>query len=250
MDDMGRVLITGDTHGNADFGFSKFSSKKFPEGRHLTKDDYMIILGDFGLPWRIDKFGNPCDEEKYLMKWLHEKKWTTLFIDGNHENFDYLDSLPIEEKFGGKVQRINDSIFRLCRGEIFEIHNKKIFVFGGGQSVDKDRRIQGVSWWPQEIPSHQEMEYAYFNLEKHNFQVDYILTHVAPLALMRTILETGAYYDPYHEAKTIDPVSKFLDMISVEHIEGFKHHYFGHYHIDRRIEYKFTALYRNIIELI
>lgn len=241
---MGRIFITGDTHGGCDFGFKKLTSKQFSIGRELTKDDYVIILGDFGVPWRLDK------ECIYHLNWFHQKKWTTLFVDGNHENFDYLDSLPIEEKFGGKVQRLNDSVFRLCRGEVFDIHNKKIFVFGGGKSVDKDMRIQSVSWWPQEIPSHKEMEYAYFNFERHNFQVDYILTHVAPFALLRTILGTGAYYDPYHEVKYTDPVSKFLDMISMEHIDGFKHHYFGHYHIDRQIEYKFTALYRNIVELL
>ena len=50
------IYVTGDTHG-ADrlFGYKdvngyipRFNTKNFPEQRDLTKDDIMIICGDFG----------------------------------------------------------------------------------------------------------------------------------------------------------------------------------------------------------
>ena len=63
-------------------------------------------------------------------------KFTTLFVDGNHENFDRLYSYPIIEWHGGKVHKINSSIFHLMRGEIYEIDNKKIFAFGGASCHD------------------------------------------------------------------------------------------------------------------
>ncbi|MDM8195794.1 hypothetical protein QUV98_05625 [Massilimicrobiota timonensis] len=46
---MSRIFITGDTHGSYDI--QKLARKNFPEGKTLTKDDYMIICGDFGCVW-------------------------------------------------------------------------------------------------------------------------------------------------------------------------------------------------------
>lgn len=55
---MSRIFITGDTHD--DLQIYKLDSHNFPEGQKLTKDDYVIICGDFGLVWggrqdKIDK---------------------------------------------------------------------------------------------------------------------------------------------------------------------------------------------------
>ena len=44
------VYITGDCHAE----FRKFYSKRFPEQKQLTRDDYVIVCGDFGL-WHDDK---------------------------------------------------------------------------------------------------------------------------------------------------------------------------------------------------
>ena len=41
------IFITGDTHGD----LRRFSKDAFYEQREMTKDDYAIILGDFGLVW-------------------------------------------------------------------------------------------------------------------------------------------------------------------------------------------------------
>lgn len=42
------IFITGDCH----FDFRKLGNQHFPEGKHLTKEDYVIICGDFGVgPW-------------------------------------------------------------------------------------------------------------------------------------------------------------------------------------------------------
>lgn len=37
------IYATGDTHGN----FQRFDAKYFPEQAGMTKDDYMIICGDY-----------------------------------------------------------------------------------------------------------------------------------------------------------------------------------------------------------
>lgn len=43
------VFITGDTHCPIDI--KKLNFKNFPQGKNLTKDDYVIICGDFGGVW-------------------------------------------------------------------------------------------------------------------------------------------------------------------------------------------------------
>lgn len=68
------VYLTGDCH--AEFG--KFSTKRFPEQKELTRDDYVIVCGDFGL-W------HDCPEERHNLDWLASKPFTLLFVDGNHE---------------------------------------------------------------------------------------------------------------------------------------------------------------------
>ena len=59
------ILVTGDTHANIDI--HKLSSKKFPLGNSLTRKDYLIICGDFGLVWDNSK------KEKWWREWLNNK---------------------------------------------------------------------------------------------------------------------------------------------------------------------------------
>ena len=37
------IYITGDTHG----GFQKFGNKYFPPQKHMSREDYVIITGDY-----------------------------------------------------------------------------------------------------------------------------------------------------------------------------------------------------------
>ena len=118
------IYITGDCHGD----FRKFNKKNFPKQKQLTKEDYVIICGDFGGIWDSDKESR---KEKWWLDWLNEKSYTTLFVDGNHENFDRLNAYPLEEWHGGKIHKIRSSVLHLMRGHIFKIADKTIFTFGG-----------------------------------------------------------------------------------------------------------------------
>ena len=46
---MSRIFVTGDTHG--DYDIAKLNTHNFPVQRELTKEDYLIIAGDFGCVW-------------------------------------------------------------------------------------------------------------------------------------------------------------------------------------------------------
>ncbi len=54
-----------------------------------------------------------------------------LFIDGNHENFDMLYNLPIAEFGGGIVHKVDDGIYHLIRGEVYNIDEKKFLYLVG-----------------------------------------------------------------------------------------------------------------------
>ena len=226
------IYITGDTHGRP----TQLSTKNFPKGRELTKDDYVIIAGDFGLIWDNDP--DKGKEEKWWKNWLNEKPWTTLFIDGNHENFTRLFNLPEEEKFGNIVGKYTDSIYHLKRGLVYDIDDLKVFTFGGAISVDKALRVPYKSWWPEELPSFLEMSLAVKQLEACGNEVDIIVTHEMPLKLFSRI-----YSLLIHPDALDDPVKKFLDHI-LDTVK-FKKWYLGHYHEDNDYD-NIIMLYKEV----
>lgn len=231
------IIVTGDTHGGVikDGGsLNKLSSRYFPHGRNLTKNDVVVILGDFGCVWNGGK------SDQHWLKWLQRKPWTTLFVDGNHENFKLLYQYPVIEKYGGKVSEINDSVFWLRRGELYNIDGYRIWTFGGATSIDKMYRTKDVSWWPQEIPTHEEMQYGINKIE--NQDVNFIFTHTAPERILRTYFPLGM------TDKLNDPVSAYLGEVE-NRVGSFDHWFFGHMHEDRRLDGEFTAVYKFIMQI-
>lgn len=219
------IYVCGDTHGS--IHINKLNTENFPQQKNLTKDDYVLICGDFGLIW------NDNGEDLWWRKWLDDKNFTTLFIDGNHENFDLLSSFPKEQKWGGTVQQISKSIYHLCRGQVFEIDEKKIFTMGGAQSHDMGFRKPYVSWWPEELPNYMEYEEALYNLQRHKWKVDYVFTHCAPASIQQAI----------NSSYKTDVLTLFLEQIVAQ--AKFKKWYFGHYHMDFQIQ-NFQCLFKNI----
>ena len=223
------IYITGDLHGGIDI--SKLNAKNFPQQKLLDKDDFVIVTGDFGLVFDNSK------EELFWRNWLLEKNFTTIFCDGNHENFNLLNQFPVEEWNGGKVHFINDSVIHLMRGQVFTIDDLKFFTMGGATSIDKYRRKEGISWWKEEIPSNKEFEEAFNNLDKHNWIVDYVISHTCSMRIMQ---ERGYI-------KENNALNKFFDMLEGD-LE-YKHWYFGHFHNSIGIDEKHTMVYNEIIEL-
>lgn len=229
------IYITGDTHGQNDI--SKLFPASFPDGKDLTRDDYIIICGDFGGVW----YGDERDDMR--LAFYEEKKYTILFVDGNHENFEALNRYPVSEWNGGNVHIIRPNIIHLMRGQIFTIEEKTFFTFGGGISIDKCRRMPYVSWWPEEEPSTAEINEAFNNLEKVNYKVDYVITHAAPESIMRNEL------CKIHPMLMVDcETEKLLNEI-YQNLD-FKMWFCGHYHMDSWIHScKLQVLYNYVIKL-
>ena len=249
------VFVTGDTHGN---WMDRLKAYSFPEQREMTKEDYVIICGDFGI-WDNSK------REKYNLSWLDDKPFTTLFVSGNHENYDILDSLEMSEWHGGLVNFVRKSVIHLMRGQVFNIEDKTFFTFGGASShdisagilepddpnfkekkkqLDKDPfalyRINHVSWWERELPSENEMEMGLNNLKKENNKVDYIITHSPSTSELYLMGGKGLYQS--------DILTNYLEDVKAN--TEYKRHFFGHMHWDKAINDKDVCLYEQIIRIL
>lgn len=212
------IYVTGDKHGEIEM--YHLYSKRRP---HNPKEgDKLIIAGDFGLVWRK----NPSIKEAHFRRYLDNMKWETLFVDGNHENHELLQTLPIEERWGGRVGRAGERIFHLRRGEIYNIDGLKILTMGGAESIDKLSRKQAVNWWPEEIPSWAETDYCLQNIADHGNEVDYVITHTCPQEVADWIF--AKYGLPRNKEQ--DPTTKLLSHIHSQ--LTFKNWYFGHWHLN------------------
>lgn len=251
------IWLTGDIHSSTD----RFTTLSFPEQKEMNKSDVVIVLGDFGLLWN---YKGEDDYERRELDLLNSRNFTTLFIDGNHENFNRLNALPIAHRYGAEVGVVRDSVFWLKRGNVYNINGYSFFTFGGARSHDindgiipwsdnwKDikkkwqrqgrqlYRIENVSWWKNEI----EQDPAIYKkgldeLNKRDNKVDYILTHCCPTNI-QTLL------DPYFIDK--DKLTDYLEEI--KNTVEYKHWFFGHYHLNKNIpEYKMSCLYGQLYKL-
>ncbi len=225
------IYITGDLHGEHDI--HKLTARAFPEGKTLTRSDYLIICGDFGLVWDGSK------TDKHWLDWLNAKPWTTLWIDGNHENFDLLGTYPIETWHGGNVQYIRENILHLCRGSVFELEGLTFFAFGGAESHDKAYRKAGCSWWAAELPNAEEMERGRQSLAAHDWKVDVVLTHSLPLHVQKELFR----YEEYGTNALLayfDEIDKRLD---------YRLWFSGHYHLSKLYDCKHVLIYDAIVRL-
>lgn len=245
------MYVTGDIHTDE---IKKLNTKNFPKQKLLSKKDYVIIAGDFGLVWDNSK------SELYLRNWFEKKHFTTLFIDGNHDNHQLLNNYPIEQWNGGKIHRISPSIIHLMRGQVYTLENKKVFTFGGAESVDikgtkplsymdtyerailwKGRR-KNINWWKEELPSEEEMQEGLKNLKENNWTVDYIITHCSSTSVLNILA------DIKHQDYNPNILNNYLEIIQEK--VNFKHWYFGHHHIDYKDVYKNqTVIYKKIIQI-
>lgn len=242
------IFITGDCHGD----YRRLNTQNFPIQKKLTRNDFIIVCGDFG-------FWNPSSEQDWWLDWLSAKPFTLLWVDGNHENFDLLKEYPIHSWKGGKVQYIRDNVVHLMRGQIFELEGASFFTFGGARSHDiqdgildiddedfaetsrqlraRDAlfRVNHISWWKEELPDKQEMDEGKENLEKHGWQVDYIITHCAPTAFLEDLQALP------------DLMTDYLEEIR-RRCE-YKKWFFGHYHDNRELTEKDRLLYEQILRI-
>lgn len=227
------MYLFGDTHGTLEM--HKIFPENFIEGAALTRNDYVVVLGDWGVPfvthgpnWYLKQ------SDKTMIKKLAALPFTVLFVDGNHDNHLFWRSRTKISKFGGLVQSLpgTDNVFHLCRGEYYNIDGHTFWVMGGALSRDSVYRTINRDWWLEEIPSIQEENHGILTLQQHNMSVEYILTHTPPeraIPLLKAAdgSSLGMFYN------SIDMCARFLNFVQ-ENV-NYKEWYCGHMHIDQAI---------------
>jgi hypothetical protein len=278
------LYATGDTHGE----WSRFNMDNFPEQKEMTKSDYVLILGDFGI-WDGSK------RENYWLDWLDAKPWTTLFIEGNHDNADILDNLPVDEWHGGNVHFIRPSVIHLMRGQVYDIDWYTLFTFGGARSHDirdgilepddpdfkikkkklDERnawyRINHKTWWERELPSNEEMQEGLDNLQYRGYKIipddsynDKI--NPTPEGEATVAASTTASLGPVNFIATHCPPTQILNQMDAgrgiykpdyltdylqQILDRCKYNacLFGHMHQNKKIDEKHFCLYEQIVKI-
>lgn len=199
-----KIIITGDIHGMYDYLNTLMRAEE---------PDLLIVCGDFGYGF------NKVDPT--TIKTMHTK---VLFCDGNHDNHWELRKL--------KNLAISDNVFYQPRGSTLRLPDgRNILFMGGANSIDKDRRVVGVSWWPEEVISQSDFQ----NLPEEN--IDIFITHTCSNELYDNFIQhtLGGRYTPF---KDNDPSYHALSALW----EMYKppQWFFGHFHINQSGTYKGT----------
>ena len=193
------LYFHGDIHGNI---IDNFSYRHNPEMRTLTENDYLIVLGDCGVPW------NYATEKRdsYELRWLNERPYKTIFITGNHDNYDLIEQMPQIDFYNGVARQAVfkgetfENIVYIDKPTVLDIQEQHILVIPGADSHDiqdgiidgtdpnwkklfktawknwKRVRVSHITWWPQEKLQIDEIE----KILKTDNNFDFILSHECP----------------------------------------------------------------------
>lgn len=203
---MTRLALIGDVHGNSTWAHTAMY--------HASDQgaERVFFLGDFGYSFRpsfVMALTNASVDTGLIIEW----------IDGNHEDFDYLESIGFD---------LGPNFKYHPRGSVEDIDGVRFMFLGGATSVDRQWRTPGKSWWPQEALTFTDVARAH-----EAGKADIILSHDAP------------HLPPMLNDNTA-PFPKIDLQISGLHRAIYRHVYndaqpkaifHGHYHVFYRKQY-------------
>jgi hypothetical protein len=110
-------------------------------------------------------------------------------------------------------------------------------------------RIPNVTWWAKEVASAKERQYGLNNLKKHDYAVDYIISHVTSKTILdvyaKQVLKASGGFVGLD--KNVDPTEAYMDQVYVQ--TSFKEAYSGHMH-DCWDYKKHHLLFEKIIKIL
>lgn len=128
-----RVLFLGDVHG--DLGFLR-RAVKLAAGSGV---DLIVQAGDFGF-WTHTSRGRAFLTD--AQDALAQAGIPLVFVDGNHENFEHLLALPVDDD---GFRRVRPLLWHAPRGHAFEVGGHWLLAMGGAHSIDGPG---GPDWFP------------------------------------------------------------------------------------------------------
>jgi Icc-related predicted phosphoesterase len=214
-----KILIVGDLHAEW-YRLNSLAAKHRPE--------IILQVGDLGWwPREHGKTGVTDMRHKFNQYTLKTAGAKLYFCPGNHE--DWWDLLKYTEP-----TELFSNVIYMPRGSTLTLPDGRVILFmGGGVSIDKQERVLGYDWFPEETIS-----YADFEKVPEGIHVDIVVSHTCP-GYFKTELDIGNWKakDNWWSAKYRDPSCDALSQL----LERFNPSlwFFGHFHKYR------TAMYRN-----
>lgn len=219
------IIVCGDLHG-VWRDLNTLISKKKPE--------IILQCGDFG--WWVrchDTFEIDSGETINDMYSRRRKKWNQYGIknsdtkiywcDGNHEDHESLNELVKINKL-----EVMPNVFYMPRGSTLELADgRRVLFIGGADSIDKNYRIQGRDWFPQEIISYRDIA----NLP--DCKIDIVISHTCP--------EVGMYYLDTMKEQYKDSSRAALTFVLEKYNPSLW--FFGHFHYYKKFQYKDTVFH-------
>ncbi|GAA1230252.1 hypothetical protein JOF42_000373 [Microbacterium phyllosphaerae] len=172
------VVVCGDWHGSV--GWARIVAGALPA---LAPDvTTMLHLGDWWMP--------PAEIDEIFA----ETGITRIYVtNGNHEPWDEI--TPLLNKHPGAAVRVSDLTWLLPRPARLTIGGRRVLSLGGAASVDRQSRIEGLTWWPDEAVSEGMVAEAVAG-----GPADLMLTHESPAGTpvrpVREILRTNPHRFP------------------------------------------------------
>ena len=120
---------------------------------------------------------------------------------------------------------------------MLSLEGKTFLTLGGGFSGNGYISRHPELWQPRETPCEKEMTHMLERCREHGFAFDYVLSHSAPLSLMRE-WGLGDEYNCFHA---------FLDGIRA--CTARRRWYLGHHHRQETWKNSYEILYRDLIRL-
>jgi hypothetical protein len=129
-----RIAFAGDWDSNSRYAVACVG--------HAAERDVQafVHVGDFTLDLRARFIDD-------LTAALRRAGISLLYVDGNHDDHGLLAGLPTQPN---GLRQISDWIWHIPRGFRWQWAGLTWLGCGGAHSVDRQRREAGVSWWPEE----------------------------------------------------------------------------------------------------
>jgi len=190
---VGLLTLIGDVHG--DTGQYCHLARRYPR---------TIQLGDMGLGFK--GVGLPPPGEFPLEPAKHK------FIRGNHDEPE-------------KCRRHPNYL-----GDYGYLPDDKLFYIAGAASIDRNMRIEGISWWAGEQLSYEDLDQAiHMYLET---KPRFVISHECPQKANGVLLM--GLLGPYFEAKSGLSQTRTCQALQ-SMLEGWAPEVwiFGHYHVNK-----------------
>jgi len=173
-----RVAVCGDWHGNV--GWARIIARALPAlAPEVTT---MLHLGDWQMP--------PIETDEVFAETNVNKIYVTL---GNHDRWGEI--TPLLNMRPGAAVRVSDITWLLPRPARLTIGGRRVLSLGGAASVDRQSRIEGLTWWPDEAITDEQVAAAIAG-----GPADLMLTHETPartpVRRVRDILRTNPHRFP------------------------------------------------------